>query len=202
MATMRHGIHLGVGQAGDEVGGAGSAGGHADADLAGAAGVALGGETAALLVARQDGAQSRSAPASAPGEWACWRRRDRRRRLRHRDSASTEPGSSLRIAVSHASRPLSKNLRRVRVSRISRSLTVYYTYMGCYVQGDGVCRSLLESCTVGAGFPRPDVPRAGKPRPWHIRAGRTPPVAHQGGETPPLPEPKRHPRRRCGRSFI
>ena len=53
----RHGIHLGVGQAGDEVGGARAAGGHAHADLAGAAGVALGREAAALLVPRQDGAQ-------------------------------------------------------------------------------------------------------------------------------------------------
>ena len=53
----RHGIQLGVGEAGDEVGGAGAAGGDADADLAGAAGVALGGEAAALLVARQNGAQ-------------------------------------------------------------------------------------------------------------------------------------------------
>ena len=57
MAMIGHGVHLGVGQAGDEVGGAGAAGGHADADLAGAAGVALGREAAALLVARQDGAQ-------------------------------------------------------------------------------------------------------------------------------------------------
>ncbi len=55
----RDGIHLGVGEAGDEVGGAGSAGGHAHADLAGAAGVALGREAAALLVPRQDGAQPR-----------------------------------------------------------------------------------------------------------------------------------------------
>ena len=58
MAMMRHGVHLGVGEAGDEVGGAGAAGGDADADLAGGAGVALGREAAALLVARQDGAQA------------------------------------------------------------------------------------------------------------------------------------------------
>src|SRR5262249_29319436 len=54
----RAGVHLGVGQAGDEVGRPGPAGGQADADLAGAAGVALGGEAAALLVPRQDGAQA------------------------------------------------------------------------------------------------------------------------------------------------
>ena len=57
MATIGHGIELGVGEAGDEVGGAGAAGGDADADLAGGAGVALGREAAALLVPRQDGAQ-------------------------------------------------------------------------------------------------------------------------------------------------
>src|SRR5262249_29167882 len=44
--------------------GAGPAGGDADADLAGGAGVALGGEAPALLVARQDGAQ----PVGDPGE--------------------------------------------------------------------------------------------------------------------------------------
>ena len=54
----RHGVELGVGEAGDEVGGAGAAGGDADADLAGGAGVALGGEAAALFVARQDSAQT------------------------------------------------------------------------------------------------------------------------------------------------
>ena len=54
MAMIGHGIHLGVGEAGDEVGGAGAAGGDADADPAGAARVALGREAAALLVPRQD----------------------------------------------------------------------------------------------------------------------------------------------------
>ena len=51
---QRHGIHVGVGDAGDEVGRAGAAGGHADARPAGGAGVAFGGKRAALLVARQD----------------------------------------------------------------------------------------------------------------------------------------------------
>ena len=54
MATSGHGIHVGVGDAGDQVGGARAAGGHADAGPAGGAGVAAGGERAALLVARQD----------------------------------------------------------------------------------------------------------------------------------------------------
>jgi hypothetical protein len=49
-------IHVGVGDRRDEVGGAGAAGRHAHADLAGGAGVALGGERAALLVAGQDDA--------------------------------------------------------------------------------------------------------------------------------------------------
>ena len=49
-------IHERVGDAGDEVGGAGAAGGHADTGPAGGAGIALGRERAALLVARQDGA--------------------------------------------------------------------------------------------------------------------------------------------------
>src|SRR6185312_9171586 len=53
----RRRIHLGVGEASDEVGGAGAAGGHADADFAGGAGVAVGHEPAALLVARQNGPQ-------------------------------------------------------------------------------------------------------------------------------------------------
>ena len=54
---QRNAVELGVGDGGDEVRGAGAAGGHADADLAGAAGDALGGERAALLVAGQDRAQ-------------------------------------------------------------------------------------------------------------------------------------------------
>ena len=53
---QRHGIHVGVGDAGDEVGRARPAGGHADAGPAGGAGVAAGGEGPALLVARQNGA--------------------------------------------------------------------------------------------------------------------------------------------------
>ena len=47
-------IQLGIGDRGHEVRGAGSAGGHADADLAGAASHALGGKRPALFVARQD----------------------------------------------------------------------------------------------------------------------------------------------------
>ena len=54
---QRDAVELGVGDGGDEVRRAGSAGGHAHADFAGAAGDALGGERAALLVARQDRAQ-------------------------------------------------------------------------------------------------------------------------------------------------
>ena len=52
----RGGIHEGVGDGRDEIGGAGAAGGHAHADLAGGAGVALGGERAALFVAGEDDA--------------------------------------------------------------------------------------------------------------------------------------------------
>ena len=48
------GIHHGVDQAGDEVGGAGAGGGAADADLAGGAGVAFGGEAGILFVAHED----------------------------------------------------------------------------------------------------------------------------------------------------
>ena len=54
---QRNAVELGVGDGGDEVRRAGAAGGHADAELAGAAGVALGGERAALLVPRQDRAK-------------------------------------------------------------------------------------------------------------------------------------------------
>ena len=50
----RQRVHLGVGQAGDEVQGPGAGGGHHDAGLAGDAGVALGGEDPPLLVAGQD----------------------------------------------------------------------------------------------------------------------------------------------------
>ena len=49
-------VQLGVGDRGDEVCRPRAAGGHADADLAGAAGVALGGESAALLVPGKDDA--------------------------------------------------------------------------------------------------------------------------------------------------
>ena len=49
-------VELGVGQAGDEVQRAWAGGGHGDAGLAGGAGVAFGGEDAALFVAGQDGA--------------------------------------------------------------------------------------------------------------------------------------------------
>ena len=50
----RDGIHHGVHQAGDQVGGAGAGGGAADADLAGGAGVPFGGEDGVLLVPHQD----------------------------------------------------------------------------------------------------------------------------------------------------
>ena len=50
----RDGIHHGVHQAGDQVGGAGAGGGAADADLAGGARVAFGGEGGVLLVPHQD----------------------------------------------------------------------------------------------------------------------------------------------------
>ena len=51
---QRNAVQLGVGDGRHQVRGARAAGGHAHADLAGAAGVALGGEAAALLVPRQD----------------------------------------------------------------------------------------------------------------------------------------------------
>ena len=54
---QRRRVQVGVGDAGDQVGGAGAAGGHADADLAGGAGVAVGGVRRALLVAHEDVAQ-------------------------------------------------------------------------------------------------------------------------------------------------
>ena len=52
----RDGVHVRVGDAGDEVRGAGATGGHADACLAGGTGVALSGKDAALFVPGQDGA--------------------------------------------------------------------------------------------------------------------------------------------------
>lgn len=50
----RDAVEHGVGEAADEVGGAGAGRGDADAGTAGGAGVALGGEHAALLVAREN----------------------------------------------------------------------------------------------------------------------------------------------------
>ncbi len=52
---QRDGIHLGVGQARDEVQGAGAGGRHHDARLAAGAGISLGGKDTPLLVARQNG---------------------------------------------------------------------------------------------------------------------------------------------------
>ena len=54
-------IHIGVGDAGNEVGSAGAAGGHADADPAAGACIAARCESAALLVARQHHAHSGAA---------------------------------------------------------------------------------------------------------------------------------------------
>ena len=54
IATIGHRVHVGVGDRRDEVGGARAGGRHADADLAGGAGVALGRVAGALLVADQD----------------------------------------------------------------------------------------------------------------------------------------------------
>ena len=51
---QRDGVHVGVGDRGDQVGGAGARGRHADADLAGGLRVAGGGVAGALLVADQD----------------------------------------------------------------------------------------------------------------------------------------------------
>ena len=56
MAIKRHGIHLGVGQAGDQVEGPGARSRHHHAGLAAGAGISLGREDAPLLVARQNGA--------------------------------------------------------------------------------------------------------------------------------------------------
>jgi hypothetical protein len=56
IATIGRRVHVRVGDGADEVGGAGAAGGHAHADLAGGAGVTFGGEGAALFVAGQDDA--------------------------------------------------------------------------------------------------------------------------------------------------
>ncbi len=56
-ADDRHGVHERVGEAGDGVGGAGSGGDQDAADLAGRAGIALGGMDGGLLVADEDVAQ-------------------------------------------------------------------------------------------------------------------------------------------------
>ena len=50
----RHRVHVGVGERGDQVGRARARGRHADADLAGRGGVALGGVAGTLLVANED----------------------------------------------------------------------------------------------------------------------------------------------------
>ena len=55
---QRHRIHVSIGNGRDEVGGAGAAGGHANAGLAGGAGISFRGEGAALLVARQNRANA------------------------------------------------------------------------------------------------------------------------------------------------
>ena len=47
-------VQLGVGDAGDQVGGTGPAGCHTDTHLSGGSGVSLGGESPALLLPRQD----------------------------------------------------------------------------------------------------------------------------------------------------
>ena len=51
----RHGIHVGISNAGHEIGGAGTGGSHADSSLAGHAGISLRSESTALLMAGQDG---------------------------------------------------------------------------------------------------------------------------------------------------
>ena len=48
------GVHIGGGDAGDQVGGAGAGGGEAHAHLAGGAGIAVGGVGSALLVGGED----------------------------------------------------------------------------------------------------------------------------------------------------
>ena len=50
----RDGVHHGIDEAGDEIGGAGAGGGAADADFAGAAGVSLRGEAGILLMTDED----------------------------------------------------------------------------------------------------------------------------------------------------
>ena len=77
---QRDGIHVGIGDAGDEIGGAGTAGGHANAGFAGGAGVTFRREGTALLVAGKDGADLGAGERS--GEIPCWRRRDRRKCVR------------------------------------------------------------------------------------------------------------------------
>ena len=53
-ADQGNGIHLGISNAGDEIGRAGTAGGHSHADFPGNTRIAFGGEHGALLVARED----------------------------------------------------------------------------------------------------------------------------------------------------
>jgi hypothetical protein len=55
-ADHRDGVHVGIGDAGDEIGGAGAGGGHTYADFAIHAGPSLGCENAALFVAGEDDA--------------------------------------------------------------------------------------------------------------------------------------------------
>ena len=86
MAISGHAVELGVGDRGDEVRRAGTAGGHADADLAGAAGDALGRESAALFVPGQDRAELVGEP---------------RQRLVQRHAASARIGKDRVDAVVH-----------------------------------------------------------------------------------------------------
>ena len=62
-------VELGVGDGRDQVGRPRSAGGHADADLAGAAGVSLGGKPAPLLVARQNDADLTAKAGQSLVQW-------------------------------------------------------------------------------------------------------------------------------------
>ena len=68
MQTMGMESMHGGGDAGDEVGGAGAGGGHADADLAGGARVAVGHVRGALLVAHEDVADGELAQRVVDGQ--------------------------------------------------------------------------------------------------------------------------------------